>query len=221
MRRVARIGATTGAAIVMAAALGWADLGAQSLSAAGDGVVRADSARRVIRFGFGVGGGGGMGSGTDAIAARTALMWGQGRRGSITIRTTAVEEFNLFGPVPAEGVWDLGVLCGRQTRGKWGYVSAAAGVALVGGMRRGDRISAPVTCDGYDMLGGLGCALTAMFTPVEYEEKPFQTVGIPVEVEAGFTFTRVLGLSASAWANFNPERTVTGLSVGLVLGRLR
>jgi hypothetical protein len=218
MRTVARIGATTGAAIVMAAALGWADLGAQPLSSVERGDIRADSARRVVRFGFGIGGGG-MGSGTDAISARAALMLGQGRNGSITIRTAAVEEFDLFGPVPAEGVWDLGVLYGRQTRGKWGYVSAAAGVALVGGMRRGDRIpGTSPPCESYDVLG---CLLVAMFTPVRYEEKPFQTVGIPVELEAGFTFTRVLGLNASAWANLNRERTVTGLSVGLVLGRLR
>jgi len=220
MRTVAKIGAATGAAIVMAAALGWADLRAQSLSSPERGELRADSAGRVIRFGFGAGGGA-MGSGTDALAARAALMVGHGRSGTITIRTAAVEEFNLFGPVPAESVWDLGVLYGRQTRGKWGYVSAAAGVALVGGIRRGDRISAPQTCDGYDMLGALGCAFAAMFTPVRYEEKPFHTVGVPLELEAGFTFTRVLGLNASVWANLNGERTVTGLSIGLVLGRLR
>jgi len=218
MRRAARIGATAGAAIVMAAAVGWADLGAQPLSSANDGGVTADSGRRVVRFGFGLGGGT-MGNGTDAILARAALTWGQGRSGSITIRTAVVEEFNLFGPSPAEGVWDLGALYGRQTRGKWGYASAAAGVALVGGMRRGDRIpGTSPACESYDVLG---CLLVGMFTSARYEEKPFHTVGIPVELEAGFTFTRVLGLSASAWANLNPERTVTGLSVGLVLGRLR
>lgn len=218
MKTGARIGAMTGTAIVMAAALGWADLGAQPLPAVETGEIRADSTRRVVRFGLGVGGGG-MGSGTDAVSARAALTWGQGRSGSITIRTAAAEEFDLFGPVPAEGVWDLGVLYGRQTRGRWGYVSAAAGVALVGGMRRGDRIpGTSPPCESYDVFG---CLLEAMFTPVRYEEKPFLTVGIPVELEAGFTFTRVLGLSASAWANLNGERTVTGLSVGLVLGRLR
>lgn len=216
----ARMGAAIGAAVVMAAAPGSPDLSAQSNAALGPQMAPADGAARVVRFGLGVGGGE-MGSGTGAIAARGALTWSQGRIGAITIRTAAVEEFNLFGPLPAESVWDLGVLYGRQTHGRWGYASASAGVALVGGMRRGERISAPQECGGYDPLGALGCALAAMFTPVEYRERPFRTLGVPLELEAGFTFTRVLGLNASAWANLNTERTVTGLSIGLVLGKLR
>jgi len=220
MRSAAKIGAMTGVAIFTAAAVGGADVGAQSLPSAGGGGVTADSAPRVVRFALGLGGGG-MGEGMDGVAARAALTRSQGRNGSITIRGAALEEFDLFGPTPAEDVWDLGVLYGGQTRGKWGYISAAAGVAFVGGMRRGDRISAPPTCEGYDPLGALGCASGAMFTPVRHEKKPFRTVGIPVELEAGLTFTRVLGLSASAWATVNGERTVTGLSLGLVFGRMR
>ncbi|NJD18515.1 MAG: hypothetical protein FIA95_04435 [Gemmatimonadetes bacterium] len=220
MRTAWRIGAATGAAMVVANAFGSAGLSAQPLSHAGNGAARPDSARRVVRLGLGLGGGA-MGEGANAIAGRASLTWSQGRSGAITIRTAAVEEFNLFGPMPSEGVWDLGVLYGRQTHGRWGYASASAGVALVGGMRRGARISAPPTCDGYDMLAGLACALAAALTPVRYEERPFHTVGIPVEVEAGVTFTRVLGLNASAWAILNAERTVTGVSLGMVLGRLR
>lgn len=174
----------------------------------------------LVRIGLGIGAGS-MGSDTDAgIALRGGVTLPAGEARSITVRSTLVEEFNLWGPTPAESVWDLGVLYGPQTRGKRGYAAAAVGLALVGGTRRGDRLSPPVQCSGYG-LEALGCALAAAFTPVEYEDLRFHTVGIPVELEAGVAFFRGFGLGVSAFANVNPERSVTGFTVSVLLGRLR
>lgn len=204
-------------AIVVLAALGPAHLDAQTPSATGDGP--AASAPRVVRFALG-GGAGSMG-GSDAISGRAAVTWGRGANRSLTVRATLVEEFELFGPLPVENVWDVGVLYGRERRGRRGYASAAAGIALVGGMRRGDRLSPPSACTANDPVGSLGCWLESLFASVEHEARPFRTVGIPVELEAGLALTRFLGLNANAWAVLNGVRPAGALSVGLVVGKLR
>jgi hypothetical protein len=174
-----------------------------------------------VGLGLGVGSMGSSGSGgSGGIALRGGVALPVRTGYSLTVRSTLVEELNLWGPSPAESVWDLGVLYGPQTRGKWGYATVSLGVALVGGTRRGDRLSPPVQCPGYG-LEALGCALAAAFSTVDYEERRFHTVGIPLEVEAGVTLFRGFGLGVSAFANVNPERSLTGLTLSVLLGRLR
>lgn len=171
-----------------------------------------------VRVGFGVGAGM-LAGGTEGIALQAAVTLSKRENRALTIRVSGVSEVNLFGPRPDENVWDVGVLFGRQAKGKWAYASASAGLALVGGMRRGERTSPPFECSGDGGL--LGCMLEAAFTPVEYAEDPFYTVGIPVELDVGLTFSSRLGLSVTGFADLNPQRTMTGLSVGVVVGRLR
>lgn len=162
-------------------------------------------------------GAGSMGTGETGIAFQGALTMPRGSSRLLMVRGAGVTEFNIFGPSPAESVWDIGVLYGIRARSKWGYVQASAGVAVVGGMRRGERITPPVECNG-DLLG---CIFLAALTPVEYESKPFHTLGIPVEIEAGFNLFQHVGLGVSAWADVNGRRAMTGASVGLVVGSLR
>jgi hypothetical protein len=204
--------------VITAIGLGTLSLSAQETVDPGVVVPGTASESSIARVGLGFGAGS-IGSGTVGTAMRVALTLSKSQARSITIRSTFVEEFNLFGPNPAESVWDVGVLYGGETRGSRGYASASAGLALVGGMRRGARSSAPIGCDA--ALPLFDCVLTSMFTPTEYEEDPFVTVGIPLELEAGLTFSDSFGMGVNAFANLNAQRTSIGASLNFLLGRIR
>jgi hypothetical protein len=60
-----------------------------------------------------------------------------------------------------------------------------------------------------------------MFETVEYEERSFTTVGFPFELEAGLTFSSVVGLGLNFFGNVNGEMSATGVSVMLLIGDLR
>lgn len=217
MRTPCNIGSMLGGVIVLSAALGWAEAGAQVPLAGERGGAAPDSTSGVFRIGFGLGGAE-LGGESAGVSARGALTWSPGGSTTVTLRGTTAQELDILGPTPSEEVWDVGVLIGRQARGKRGYTSLAAGLALVGGMQRGERITTPPRpCYTLDFW----CVLGEALTPEKYEKEPFETVGIPIELEAGFTFTPVLGLTADVWANLNRTRSAGGFTLGLVVGKLR
>ena len=55
---------------------------------------------------------------------------------------------------------------------------------------------------------------------VHTDGEAFQATGVPVEVEIGLS-PSTLGLSLVAFANFNRERSMSGVAVSLLLGHLR
>lgn len=173
-----------------------------------------DHVANVVRVGLGVGPAT-WGKGQKGIGLRGAVTVSTRRNTAFTVRASVVEEFNILGPSPSENVWDLGVLYGAQVTGRRAYLTAEAGIAVVGGMRRGERLTPRVQC--YDVLS----CLAGAFTPVEYARDPFLTVGIPLELEAGLNLTSKLGISVSVFGNLNTQRALVGTSVGIVIGRLR
>jgi hypothetical protein len=200
MKSITRVVGSLGIVTLAMNALGASEAAGQS---------GADPQQDRVRVGLG------LGVGSVGVAGRVGLTIDTSENRFLTFRLASVEELAILGPLPAERVWDLGVLYGTQRRSRRTFASAAVGLALVGGVRRGERLPRSMTCT--DFL----CLLGALFTPTRHEELPFNTVGIPLELEAGFALTSKLGVNASTWANLNPERSMAGLSVGLMVGRLR
>lgn len=67
------------------------------------------------------------------------------------------------------------------------------------------------------LLGGL--SYTGVKT--EYKGEVRNTIGIPLKAQVGWTPTKVLGLTASVFANVNAYRCYAGFLAGLQIGVLR
>jgi hypothetical protein len=175
-------------------------------------VVPLDQGPSGVRIGLGLGVAA-IANASSGIAARGGLTVPFRGANLMTLRVAYAEEFLLF-TSPSMSVWDVGVLYGRQARGKWTYGSAAAGLALTGGMQRGARVTSYSECYFLECLGQL-------FAGTDYEERPFTTVGIPFELEAGFTFSSVIGIALNVFGNVNQKQSTLGASLSLLLGDLR
>jgi hypothetical protein len=159
-----------------------------------------------------------MADGVDgAFAFRAAVVVPRGVH-LVTVRYSAMAEFALF-TNPAESVWDIGLLYGRHSKSRWAYASVSAGLGLVGGMRRGPNRTDLDEAEAYSQ-SPFGW-MAGFFSTAEYEEDPFFTVGVPFEVDLGFTFSSRMGIGATAFGNLNSGRSTVGGTVQLVLGRLR
>jgi len=162
-----------------------------------------------------------VGAEDGAVGGRFGVTVATAPERFVTVRTMGLSEFTILGGAnPPESVWDVGVLYGAQKTRPRSYASAAAGLSLAGGMRRGALLPSRFRCDGYG-LEALGCALAASLAGDDYEEDPFLTVGVPVEVELGWTPTRGFGLAVTAFANLNLERSAIGASLSVLVGRIR
>ena len=65
----------------------------------------------------------------SAQARRGSRLWG--------VRLAESSEFNLFGPSPALADTEFGLLFGRYSARKAGFVTASAGLSVVRSVRRG------------------------------------------------------------------------------------
>ena len=128
-----------------------------------------------------------------------------GENGMLSARGFFGEEFDSFlgSARPLKQRWDVGLLYGRFHRSSSLLVSAAAGVALVGGMNRGALLEE----------GGL-------FESDRYEKRPFLTGGVPIEAQfTGILFSS-LGFGFHLSGNLNLESPFFGFGVHLIVGRL-
>jgi hypothetical protein len=165
-----------------------------------------------VRFGLGAGGASLDGADEGAVVVRAGMTVPLGHRTLVSLRASVAEEVTLFA-APEVSVWDVAVMIGRQAKTKGAYGSIAAGIALTEGVRR-TRLPANADCA---LL--VACLVYALLP--DYAEQEFSTVGIAVELEAGLTFTSVVGLGVTAFGNLNDESTTMGLSLGVVIGDLR
>jgi hypothetical protein len=155
---------------------------------------------------LGVGPGSVAGSSQSWIAARFAVQWSKGSN-LWTIGTAGCSEFDIFGSMqPNEYARDYGLLYGKRWSGAMGYVSASAGLGLVAGMRRGKY------------TGNSG---EWFFGTSYYEEKPFVTVGAPVDVQFVLAPIKFFGLGLDFFGNVNPKRSFGGGMLSLFVGQLR
>ncbi|HAQ62718.1 TPA: hypothetical protein DCR49_12135 [Candidatus Delongbacteria bacterium] len=113
------------------------------------------------------------------------------------LRGIHAEEMVLFGPLPNDEVWELGLLYGRtQTYGSLS-VSLLAGISYTGGIYKGDRLD------------------------IDYYEKiAFETVGIPLEAQIDVNLLTYIGLSIMFYADINLDKSYGGVNFAILLGKL-
>jgi len=161
-----------------------------------------------LALGLGLGSVGGI-SGRAGVAF---VPTGSGHRFSVRLSGLAEP---MVRKSPSENVRELGLLYGRHAQNGTAFASASAGVAVVGGMRRGALVSS----SGCDIPPF--CLLAGLLNVDEYEERSFHTLGVPLEVEAGWTFDPRFGAGGAVFANVNPERSTlaAALNVTIRFGR--
>lgn len=129
---------------------------------------------------------GGIGTGRTGIARSVAGGVPVGDRLFVGGRYVGTKEFDIsLAPTssPSASNWDAGPLVGLVGQGRWGHLSLASGVAVVGGQR-----------------------------PDESESKSL-TLGIPLNLQAFFTPIRYVGIGAQGYANVNADDNLLGVSL--------
>jgi len=125
------------------------------------------------------------------------------KKGTLKIRYSCQTEMNILGPNPQEKVWDIGVMLGASRKSLLTRMSLSTGLALVGGVRRGEFLSS-----------------NGWFSS-EYERLTFFTVGIPVESHFVWALSKKFGLGLILYANLNLEESFVGMAISLEFGNLK
>lgn len=121
----------------------------------------------------------------------------------VQIRSTYNMEMSILGPEPQESLWEVSPMFGFVYKGRVGWISASAGVGLVGGVRRGALIE-----HGEDS------------TPDRYEEQEILNIGFPLDVQLFLKPPSFLmfGLGLNFYANLGPDNSVVGLMISIMAG---
>ena len=137
----------------------------------------------------------------------------QKRSNYISLKTSAVERIRIFyfGGLPEPHISDVGILAGKSyTFNRYHYVKFGAGVSLVDQVSPGAFLY--TDCD---RAGG------CLFGNSVYEKIRRKTVGLPLEMKYGLYLDRTAAVTAGFSANLNNLQSFYGLSLGLVVGRLK
>ncbi len=158
-----------------------------------------------VTLGIGPGGVANGGSGQSWIGSRLAVSWCQGP-GQWTVVSSSCTEFALLSSMdPLESVGDLGVLYGKRlSEPGLGFMSVSGGVALVYGKRRGEFVRSS----------------GSWFGTSYYEEVPFTTVGLPVDMQFCLAPFNGIGLALDLFGNLNSERSYGAATISLIIGKL-
>jgi hypothetical protein len=137
----------------------------------------------------------------------------QVRRGSrlFGFRLAESSEFNLFGPSPALADTEFGLLFGRYSARKAGFVTASAGLSVVRSVRRGRSLGSSCNTSAF-----MGC----LFSTTRYERLESHTIGVPFEARAVLA-SRYAGLGIGLFGNLNSKGSFVGIALTLDAGLLR
>ncbi|TBO39766.1 hypothetical protein [Pedobacter kyonggii] len=164
--------------------------------------------KRKIYFGLGFS----LGGGGNRRLYGAADFYLQKRSNYISLKTSAVERIRIFfGGLPEPHIADVGVLAGKSyTFNRYHYVKFGAGVSLV------DQVSAGAFLyNDCDRPGG------CLFSNKVYERIRRKTVGLPLEMKYELYLDRTAAVTAGFSANLNNLQSFYGISLGLVVGRLK
>ena len=139
----------------------------------------------------------------SAQARRGSRLWG--------LRVAESSEFNLFGPSPALADTEFGVLFGRYSARKVGFVTASAGLSVVRSVRRGRSLGSDCNSSAF-----MGC----LFSTTRYERLASHTIGVPFEARAVLA-SRYAGLGVGVFGNLNAGGSFAGVALTLDVGLLR
>jgi len=165
--------------------------------------------KRKIYFGLGFN----LGGGGNRRVYGDADFYLQKRSNYISLKTSAVERirFFYFGGLPEPHVSDVGILVGKSyTFNRYHYFKFGAGVSLVDRVRPGAFLY-----NDCDRPGG------CLFSNNVYETIRRKTVGLPLEMKYGLYLDRTAAVTAGFSANLNNLQSFYGISLGLVVGRLK
>lgn len=156
----------------------------------------------------------GIGATTYGIAADLGY-YKELNKGLLSLRFIPNSEDTKYGIAPAESVWDAGILYGRLKKMSSGFASISAGVAAVGGVRRGKLVS-QTTIGNYP----------SFYT---YEKLTYFTLGIPLEAQicwiafpkTSYNFLHQTSFGIKAVANINSKKSFIGGLICIQFGNLR
>jgi hypothetical protein len=118
----------------------------------------------------------------------------------IMIRSTYNMEMSVLGPEPSEAHWEVGPLFGFILKGRVGWISGAAGIGIVGGLKRGKLLE----------HGDID----------KYQEVDFVNVGFPLDAQLFLkppAFKR-FGLGLNIYANLSPDYSIFGAMLAVMVG---
>jgi hypothetical protein len=118
----------------------------------------------------------------------------------LMIRCTYAMEMSVLGPEPSESHWEVSPLFGFVLKGRAGWISGAAGVGIVGGVKRGKLLE----------HGDID----------KYASVDFLNVGFPLDVQLFLKPPAFLnfGLGLNLYANLSPDYSVFGLMLSIMIG---
>ncbi|MBT2562966.1 hypothetical protein J7E50_22310 [Pedobacter sp. ISL-68] len=137
----------------------------------------------------------------------------QKRNSYISFKTSGVERIRIFyfGGLPEPRISDVGILVGKSyTFNHYHYLKFGVGVALVHQVSRGALLY-----NDCDRPGG------CLFSNNIYETIRKKPIGLPLEIKYGLYLDRTAAVTAGFSANLNDVESFYGISVGLVVGRLK
>jgi len=112
---------------------------------------------------------------------------------------------SLLSAKPVDGLGEISLLYGTSAEWSHGFVSLAAGLGYVEGIRRGKYL--------YTEPG--------LFGGNVHEEIRYKTVGIPVDVQLSWTPFPVIGFGVNGFALLNTQRPLAGAAFCIQIGKLR
>lgn len=148
-------------------------------------------------------------AGVGPVAQLSSSTAGLGLGGSVNlridhylvmVRSTYNLEMSVLGPEPSETHWEAGPLFGFVLKGRVGWISGAAGVGIVGGLRRGKLLQ----------HGDID----------RYQGVDFLNIGFPLDIQMFLkppSFSR-FGLGLNLYANLSPAYSVFGLMLSIMIG---
>lgn len=156
-------------------------------------------------FGFSLGGGN-----VDGLYGDVSFYL-QKKNNYISLKTAAIEEIHIFTKSPNSSISDVSLLVGKSyTFNRYHYIRFGAGISFVNQINQGKFLY-----DNCDRPGG------CLFSSYVYETVRKKSAGLPLEVTYNIFLDRTAAATLGFSANLNHTQSFCGVSIGLVLGRLR
>jgi hypothetical protein len=125
---------------------------------------------------------------------------------SYKIRYLYNEEFDIFGPSPAERFKSGGILIGKSILANYGHCSFLGGIGMVSGTKRGNLLYTNSTLIGDGR---------------HYERNSFTAISIPLEVDLQYSPFKYFGIGTSLYCDLNLEYPMWGFLFKIALGKLK
>lgn len=137
----------------------------------------------------------------------------QKKNSYISLKVSEVERIRIFyfDGLPEPRASDIGILVGKSyTFSRYHYLKFGAGLSLVNQVSRGAFLYNDCNRPG-------GC----LFSNNVYEIIRKKPIGLPLEIKYGIYLDRTAAVTAGFSANLNNVQSFYGISLGMVVGRLK